>query len=99
MRPYQPRLQNGLMKDSNSQHEETSGGRRDVARSASPQDRRLTKQAETKRTHKPGPVDATALRARARVSRKGGHFFGCDMNTFFSQKPSKSQILQPPHYQ
>jgi len=53
MRPYQPRLQNGLMKDSNSQHEETSGGRRDVARSAFPQDRRPTKQAETKRTHNP----------------------------------------------
>src|SRR5262249_42636034 len=31
----------------------TSGGRRDVARSASPQDRRPTKQAETKRRHKP----------------------------------------------
>src|SRR5262252_6322988 len=26
-------------------------------------------------------------------------FFGCDMNTFCVEKPSKSQILQPPHYQ
>src|SRR5215510_16161437 len=33
------------------------------------------------------PVDATALRAR--VSRKGGAFFGCDMNTFFRPKTVK----------
>src|ERR1700747_2897114 len=26
-------------------------------------------------------------------------FFGCGMNTFFGEKPSKSQILQLPHYQ
>ena len=33
-------------KDSNSQNEETSGGRGDAVPSASPQDRRPTKQAE-----------------------------------------------------
>ena len=51
-------------------------GRGDVARSASPQDRWPTKQAE-RSALKPGPVDATALRARARARGRARGRFGC----------------------
>ena len=51
---------------------------------------------------------ATSIEVRHKVSRgrrtrtsiqERRAFFGCGMNTFFGEKPSKSQILQLPHYQ
>ena len=59
--------------DSNSQHEETSGERRDVARSASPQDRPPTKQAE--RSAHTNPVQLMPPRFEHEYPGKAGLFW------------------------